>query len=245
MEKKKVLITGSGGGIGRAIAERFAKDGGYDLLLHARCEREDFLEHIKRLEEQYSVLVTPVYFDVTDSDTVKNELQRLYKEYKHIDVLINNAGIAHGGLFQMTPISDIKRVFEINYFSVIQITQLVSRFMARNGAGVIVNLASVAGIDLEAGNCAYGASKAALIAFTKTAAKELAKQGIRVNAVAPGLTDTKMAGQMERHAGEDMVNASAMKRLGRPEEIAEAIFFLASEEASFITGQVLRIDGGM
>lgn len=240
-----MLITGSGGGIGRAIAERFAKDGGYDLLLHARCEREDFLEHIKRLEEQYSVLITPVYFDVTDSDTVKNELQRLYKEYKHIDVLINNAGIAHGGLFQMTPISDIKRVFEINYFSVIQITQLVSRFMARNGAGVIVNLASVAGIDLEAGNCAYGASKAALIAFTKTAAKELAKQGIRVNAVAPGLTDTKMAGQMERHAGEDMVNASAMKRLGRPEEIAEAIFFLASEEASFITGQVLRIDGGM
>ena len=176
---------------------------------------------------------------------VQNELQRLFKEHKRIDVLVNNAGVAHGGLFQMTPVSDIKRVFEINYFSVIQITQLVSRIMLRKGNGVIVNLASVAGIDLEAGNCAYGASKAALIAFTKTAAKELAKQGIRINAVAPGLTDTRMATQMEKDAGEDMINASAMKRLGRPEEIANAIFFLASDDASFITGQVLRVDGGM
>lgn len=243
--KKKILITGSNGGIGRAIAEKFAKDGKYDLLLHARAPQKSFLEYIERLEKQYSVLVTPTYFDVTNAGMVQNELQRLFKEHKRIDVLVNNAGVAHGGLFQMTPVSDIKRVFEINYFSVIQITQLVSRIMLRKGNGVIVNLASVAGIDLEAGNCAYGASKAALIAFTKTAAKELAKQGIRINAVAPGLTDTRMATQMEKDAGEDMINASAMKRLGRPEEIANAIFFLASDDASFITGQVLRVDGGM
>ena len=126
-----------------------------------------------------------------------------------------------------------------------RLTQLVARFMVKQRAGAIVNLASVAGIDLEQGNCAYGASKAALIAFTKTGAKELAAGGVRMNAVAPGLTDTRMAGQMKQNTGEEMVQASAMRRLGHPEEIADAIFYLASDAASFVTGQVLRVDGGM
>lgn len=245
MERKKVFITGSNGGIGRSIAERFARDGRYDLLLHARIETKDFLEYIDWIRKKYSVLVEPIFFDMTDYEAVKKEVQKVYREYKAIDILINNAGVAHGGLFQMTPVSEIKRVFEINYFSMVQITQIVSRFMTRKKEGAIVNLASVAGIDVESGNCAYGASKSAVIAFTKTAAKELAGHGIRVNAVAPGLTDTKMAKQMEKKAGEEMVEASSMKRLGKPEEIADAVFFLASDQASFITGQILRVDGGM
>ena len=243
--KKRVLITGSAGGIGRAIAERFAKEGSYDLILHARQETEEFFQYVNWIREKYNVVVLPIYFDITDYEMIKKELQKLYQEKVFVDVLVNNAGIAHGGFFQMTSVSEMKRVFEINYFSMVYITQLISRMMIRRKQGTIVNLASVAGIDLEVGNCAYGVSKAAVIAFTKTAAKELASQGIRINAVAPGLTDTRMAVQMEKHAGEEMVNASAMKRLGNTNEIAETVYFLASDKASFITGQTIRVDGGM
>ena len=243
--KKRVLITGSAGGIGRAIADRFAKDGNFDLVLHARQETEDFLLYVNEIRERYKIEALPIYFDVTDYDAVKEEIQKLYQRKLFVDVLVNNAGIAHGGLFQMTNVSEMKKVFEVNYFSMVYITQQISRMMIRRKQGTIVNLASVAGIDLEAGNCAYGVSKAAIIAFTKTAAKELARQGIRINAVAPGLTDTRMATEMEKHAGEEMVNASAMKRLCNTSEIAETVFFLASEKASFITGQTLRVDGGM
>lgn len=244
MERKRVLITGSAGGIGRAIAEKFAAEQ-YDLILHARKESSEFLEFIETLKNNYGVDIIPIYFDITDYEAMKKEVQSLHKNKIGVDVLVNNAGVAHGGMIQMTSLSDIKKVFEINYFSVVQMTQFILRMMSRRKKGTIINLASVAGLDLEAGNCAYGASKAAVIAFTKTVAKEVANLGIRVNAVAPGLTDTRMATQMEESAGEEMVQASAMKRLGKPEEIAATICFLASDEASFITGQTIRIDGGM
>lgn len=244
MEKKRVLITGSAGGIGRAIAEKFA-EAHYDLILHARKETEEFSKYMESLKEKYMIEILPIYFDITDYDSMKKEIQSLHKNKISIDVLVNNAGVAHGGMIQMTSLTDIKSVFEINYFSMVQMTQLVLRMMTRKRSGAIINLASVAGLDLEAGNCAYGASKAAVIAFTKTVAKEVASMGIRINAVAPGLTDTRMATQMEKNAGEEMVQASAMKRLGNPTEIADVICFLASEEASFITGQTIRIDGGM
>lgn len=244
MERKRVLITGSAGGIGRAIAEKFAAEQ-YDLILHARKESSEFLEFIETLKNNYGVDIIPIYFDITDYEAMKKEVQSLHKNKIGVDVLVNNAGVAHGGMIQMTSLSDIKKVFEINYFSVVQMTQFILRMMSRRKKGTIINLASVAGLDLEAGNCAYGASKAAVIAFTKTVAKEVANLGIRVNAVAPGLTDTRMATQMEESAGEEMVQASAMKRLGKPEEIAATICFLASDEALFITGQTIRIDGGM
>ena len=244
MERKRVLITGSAGGIGRAIAEKFAAEQ-YDLILHARKESSEFLEFIETLKNNYGVDIIPIYFDITDYEAMKKEVQSLHKNKIGVDVLVNNAGVAHGGMIQMTSLSDIKKVFEINYFSVVQMTQFILRMMSRRKKGTIINLASVAGLDLEAGNCAYGASKAAVIAFTITVAIEVANLGIRVNAVAPGLTDTRMATQMEESAGEEMVQASAMKRLGKPEEIAATICFLASDEASFITGQTIRIDGGM
>lgn len=244
MERKNVLITGSAGGIGQAIAERFAKEQ-YNLILHARKETTEFSNFMQKLKGKYDIQITPIYFDITDYDVMKKAIQSLHKEKRSIDVLVNNAGVAHGGMIQMTSLDDIKNVFEINYFSVVQMTQLVLRLMSRKKSGVIINLASVAGLDLEAGNCAYGASKAAVIAFTKTVAKEIASQGIRINAVAPGLTNTRMAAMMEETAGEEMVQASAMKRLGKTEEIADVIYFLASDDASFVTGQTLRIDGGM
>ena len=181
---------------------------------------------------------------MTDYEAMKTAVRNLFKQKINIDVLINNSGVAHGGLFQMTPVSKIKEVFEINLFSHMELTQLILRTMTRAKNGNIVNIASIAGLDLAQGNCAYGVSKAALAAWTKTLASECIKYNIRVNAVAPGLTNTNMAELMEEKAKEEMVSASAMNRLAKPEEIANAVLFLASEKSSFINGQIIRVDGG-
>lgn len=241
---KTVFVTGSNRGLGKVLIERFAQ-ANYDIIAHVRKLTDETKFFFDDLAKKNGVKVYPVIFDVTDIKSVKDTVKKLYSDGLKIDVLVNNAGIAHGGLFQMTPVTKIREVFDVNFFSILELTQIVSRYMARQKYGVIINLGSIAGIDLEAGNCAYGTSKAAVIAFTKTLAKELAQWGIRVNAVAPGLLDTDMAKQMEGKAGKKMIAASAMKRLGQPEEVANTILFLASDEASFINGQVLRIDGGM
>lgn len=241
---KIVFVTGTNRGLGKMIIERFAQTH-YDIIAHVRTLSNETKSFFDNLAKKNEVKVYPVVFDVTDTQSLKAAIKKIYADGLKIDVLVNNAGVAHGGLFQMTPIAKIREVFDINFFSILELTQIVSRYMVRQKSGVIINIGSIAGIDLEAGNCAYGVSKAAVIAFTKTIAKELVPYGIRANAVAPGLLDTDMARQMEEKAGQEMVAASAMKRLGKPEEVANAILFLASDEASFINGQVLRIDGGM
>ena len=144
----------------------------------------------------------------------------------------------------MTPISKIREVFDVNFFAHIELTQLLLRWIAKCGKGSIVNIASISGIDLKVGNCAYGVSKAAMIAFTKTLAAECGPLGVRVNAICPGLTATDMGAQMEEKAGKEMIARSAMNRLGRPEEIARTAVFLASDDASFVNGQIVSVDGG-
>lgn len=241
---RTVLITGAAGGIGRALVKKYAELG-FNIIAHMRKEKVDFLTFSRDIESKYNIDIREIYFDLENEDDIKRGLQELVKSKVKIDILINNAGVEHGGMFQMTPIKDVKKIFNINYFAVVQVTQTIARVMAKNGGGTIVNIASVAGIDLEAGNVAYGASKAALIAFTKSVSKELASQNIRINAIAPGLTDTRMAQKMEEKAGKEMVSKSSFRRLARPEEIVDAIVFLTSDNASFITGQTLRVDGGM
>jgi len=177
-----------------------------------------------------------------DTAAMKERVKELKKDKIVIDALINNAGIAHGGLFQMTPVSDIKKVFDVNLFAQMELTQLVLKIMAKENAA-IVNVASVAGVDMKGGNSAYGVSKAAMIAWTKVLQTEL-RGKVRVNAVAPGLTETDMATLMEKQAGLSMVQNSLMKRMAKPEEIANVAVFLASYKSSFINGQVIRVDGG-
>jgi len=241
---KTAIITGTNRGIGKQIITTFAKNG-YDIWACARNNNSEFEEYIEDLSYRYNVIIEPVYFDLSDSNSIKNGIKSILCEKKPIDVLVNNAGVAHGGLIQMTSVDDIRDVFDINFFAMVQITQMVFRSMVRNGRGSIINMGSVAGLDLEEGNCAYGVSKAAVMAFTKTAAKEFARYNIRVNAVAPGLTDTTMATMMDKKAGEAMLSRSSLGRLATPEEISNAVLWLASDEASFVTGQTLRVDGGM
>jgi 3-oxoacyl-[acyl-carrier protein] reductase len=190
------------------------------------------------------VEIEPICFDMTDRLSMKACVTQIACSNRPVDVLVNNAGVAHGGLFQMTSIETIRDIFEINLFSALELSQLVVRLMQRRKYGSIVNIASLAGLELKSGNVAYGVSKAALIAATKTIAAELGALGIRVNAIAPGLTDTDMAALMEPKARRNMIERSSMERLGQPKEIADVAVFLASDMASFVTGQVLCADGG-
>lgn len=237
------LITGANGGIGRAIATGLARRGSH-LILHQRAASSGDQEFAKALAQECAIECVWVDFDVTDYDVAKEQVSRVLNRWGRLDVLVNNAGVAHGGLAQMTTLDQVKIVFETNFFAPLSMTQLVLRRMVKAGRGAVINVSSIAGQDLHAGNVAYGSSKAALIALTQTLAAEVGGLGVRINAVAPGLTDTRMATMMESKAAADMIASSAMKRLAKPEEVASVVVFLASDEAAFVNGEVIRIDGG-
>lgn len=240
---KTAFITGTNRGLGRAFVEEFAKNGA-SVIAHARKETPEFVAACADLAARHGVEIDPIFFDMTDSAAMKTAVRALVSARKPVHILVNNAGIAHGGFFQMTSMDTIRRVFDVNLFGHMELTQLLLRWMGKCGGGSIVNIASIAGLDLKVGNCAYGVSKAALIAFTKTLASECAPMGIRANAVCPGLVATDMGAQMEEKAGQEMIFRSAMKRLARPEEIARVAVFLASQDASFLNGQTISVDGG-
>jgi len=241
---KWVLITGGAGGIGRALAEAFAAVGS-NIIFCCRTQTTAVDEFLDAIKSRSGVKTALLCFDITDFSATQRAISSLQSMGIQADVLINNAGAAHGGLTLLTPMSQIKNIFEINFFSQVYISQLVGKLMLRRRSGCIINIASIAGLDQKSGNIAYGASKSALIYATGVLAQELGPHGIRVNAIAPGLTDTAMADKMEEKAKADMVAGSCMKRLATPAEIAGVSVFLASAEACFVNGQTIRVDGGM
>lgn len=240
---KNVLITGANRGIGRATLEAFAAEGAA-VLACARKKTSEFEADMAMVAKKHHVEITPVYFDLADEEAIKNAIKQIAANKKRIDVLVNNAGVAFGGLMTMTPIAKLKEVFQINYFSQILMMQQVSKLMMRQKSGVIINMASVGGIETNAGYLAYGSSKAALIWATRCVSKELAPYGIRVNAVAPGLTKTEMGLYKSEEELNKTIGQTALKRMADVSEITNAILFLASEKASFITGHILSVDGG-
>ena len=242
---KTALITGSNRGIGFSILENFAKNG-CNIYAHSRKVDTEFIDKTRLFEKKYNIKITHIYFDLTNSSEIRTSISEIIKMKEPIDILVNSAGIIHGGIFQMTSLQTIKDVFSVNFFGMLEVTQLVSKFMIRKKKGSIINISSIAGIDLSSGNCAYGTSKAAVIAFSKTLADELSPHGIRVNVIAPSLTDTDMAYTNEAKKEREILsnNTNPLKRLAKPVEIANSVCFLASEEASFINGQIIRVDGG-
>lgn len=244
LQGKTAIITGCNRGIGKAIAVKFASEGA-NLICAIRKENLAFKAETEAWAEKYGVSIDFVYFDLTDEESVKTAFKELGKEKKPVDILVNNAGIPAGGFLLMTPISKIKEVMQVNFFSQVLVTQLAAKMMMKQRHGSIVNMASVTALDNQGGWTAYGSSKSAMISFTRTSARELAAFGIRVNAVAPGLIDTEMGGAMDEKYQAEMLSRADLGRKGTPEEIANLVSFLASDEASYITGQVIRIDGGM
>lgn len=243
LKEKNAVITGANRGIGKAIVEEFARCG-CNIWACARKENPEFEEHIARLSEKYGVWIKPVYFDLSSEEAVKEGFKQIYKQKQPVDILVNNAAMGYSGLFSLTPMKTVRDIYEVNVFSVFALTQLVLKLMVRQKSGSIVNLASVAGLEAHHGDLAYGSSKAALISFTRILAAEMAEFGIRVNAVAPGPTETDMVKDFERTAKGNLLQNVAMGRLGKPEEIARTIRFLASDDASFINGQIINVDGG-
>lgn len=243
LQGKTAVVTGCNRGIGKNIVMKFAEQGA-DVFACARRKSDEYENFLKEIALQYQVEIIPVYFDLSEESQIKEGIQSILKTKKPIDILVNNAGIAFGGTFSMTSMKKLKEVFDINYFAQIQIMQLVSRSMMKHQRGSIINMASVGGIEAEPGYLAYGSSKSALIWATRCLAKEVGAYGIRVNAVAPGLTETNMGHYKSEQEIDKVVQRSALGRMGQPEEIADAVLYLASDKSSFMTGQILRVDGG-
>ena len=240
---KNAVVTGANRGIGRATVERFA-EAGANIWACARKPSDEFESDMKQIGERHNVRVRPVYFDLSDSEAVKAAVRTIADERVSVDVLVNNAGVPYSGMLMMTPVQKLREVFEVNYFSQILMMQLVGKLMVRQRSGAIVNVVSVGGIETNPGYLAYGSSKAALIWATKSASKELAAFGIRVNGVAPGLTKTAMGMYKTREELDKVIARSSLRRMAEPSEIVDAIEFLASDRASFVTGTILNVDGG-
>lgn len=239
---KTVLITGSRRGIGRALVTAFAKRGA-DVVAHARACDDAFEADMAQEAQKFGVSIRPLYFDMTDADAMKTAVNALLKEVVP-DVLVNNAGVTHCASFMLTPVKKIQEIFNINLFAQMRLTQMVLKRMIQRKSGNIINVASVAGLDVNSGLCAYGASKAALIAWTKVLAAEFGSYGIRTNALAPGMADTDGAHQMGDKAMSNMLDSCSLHRFASPTEIADIACMIASDEASFVNGAVLRVDGG-
>ena len=195
-------------------------------------------------EKDANVWIKPVYFELTDNEALNAAIQSIIDEGKTIDVLVNNAGVSTVGLLSMSKVEDIEKLFNVNYFAMLRIIQKVSKRMSRQRKGVIINMGSNAGIDPQPGKIAYGSSKAAVMMMTKCLAKELGPMGIRVNAIAPGPIETEMIHQYKDEVLKSLASESALRRLGKTEEIARVALFLASEQASYINGEIIKVDGG-
>lgn len=233
---KVAIITGCSRGIGRAIMETFVRNGAVVYAV-------DLMEG--GMDDVASDRIIPCYFDICDTKAIVALVQRVKKEQGKIDILVNNAGIMLDSLIPMVTDSQIQKTFEVNVFAMMHFIQYVSKVMKRQHSGSIVNAASIMGISGNYAQMVYAASKGAVIALTKSAAKELAKDGIRVNAVAPGTINTSLLQKTPEETLDKIKSRICWGQLGTPEEVANAYMFLASDLSSYISGQILGVDGMM
>ena len=241
LENKTALITGASRGIGAAIAEEFVGRGARVVLIARSGSVLKFAERLRTAGH----IAEAVVGDVTNDADVRSLVQLCRARFGGIDVLVNNAGILVSGKLGMLRLDDARRMFEVNIIAVINLTQYAVRAFPRERGGSIINLASIAGTQGIDGLTSYSASKAAVIGFTKAAAKELASRRIRVNAIAPGFIDTDMARQMSPEWFQERIAGIRMGRIGLPAEIARCAAFLATDESLYVTGQVIGVNGGM
>lgn len=244
MEEKKVaIITGGSRGIGKEIAKKFAKEN-YNLVINYVSEKTNTEE----LKKEFEALGTEVLFiktNVTSYEECEKMAKDAINQFGKIDVLVNNAGVTKDSLLLRMKEEDFDTVINVNLKGTFNVTKACIPYMMKKKSGKIVNISSVVGISGNSGQANYAASKAGIIGFTKSVAKELASRNILANCVAPGYIATDMTNGLSDAVKESINNQIPLKRVGMPEEVAKAVYFLAGEENSYITGQVINVDGGM
>lgn len=240
---KVALITGATRGIGKQIAITLAKSG-YDIAINYRTENDD-LANTKEEIEKNNVKCLAVKGDVAVFEDCEKFVEEVVKEFGKIDVLVNNAGITRDTLLMRMKKEDFESVINTNLVGTFNVTKNVISHMLKARLGRIINISSVVGVSGNAGQTNYAASKAGIIGFTKSLAKEVASRNILVNAVAPGFIETGMTDVLKDEIKQDIEKNIPLKRIGTPEDVANVVKFLASEDSSYITGQVLHVDGGM
>ena len=244
LQGKKVVITGCASGIGFSIVKRFAENHA-DIFAFVHHITTDVTEQFREISRHYSVNIKVVEAEMSDMDSIRRAFVEILKGNESIDILVNNAAVGCEKTLGMTSVDELEYVMKVNYVAPSYIMQVVSRKMIRNKAGIIINICSRAGVEPRSGVYAYGASKAALIWATKAVARELAPYSIRVNGIAPGLTDTKMGAKNRSvESIEKYIEGNNIKRPALPDEIADVVLFLATDNSSYISGQVISVDGG-
>ena len=239
---RTALVTGASRGIGRAIVEKLAEMG-CNVLAGVRTPNAALSEVFFLLAQEHKVTISEVHVDLSTADVAARCAKDIALS-NDIHILVNNAGVANGSTFQMTRMSDLRETFEVNFFATVAFTQTICRRMTRDGAGSIINIGSTAGLNGDTGTASYGSSKAALMYLTGVMARELGHLGIRVNAVAPTITETDMFDAMSEDSRKRLIEGGAIRRAATSSEIANVVAFLASPESSMITGQIVRVDGG-
>jgi 3-oxoacyl-[acyl-carrier protein] reductase len=242
---KKAFITGCNIGIGHAILNEFLKQK-YSVIACFRKKNLKNKKLIASLKKKYKNKVFDYYFDLEEQNHLVNQIKNISKVHNKIDVIINNAGSIDVTPFLFSKIETGKKLFDINLFSQILILQILIKNMIRNKKGSIINISSISGVRGDEGRALYSASKSALINLTKSLSKEIGRYNIRVNAISPGLIETRMLNtHTKKNVIEKILETLPLKRIGKPNEVAKLALFLASDDSSYITGQNIRVDGGL
>lgn len=243
LKNKVALVTGAGRGIGRAIAIALAKEGAEVIVNYNGSEER--AKEVKRTIEENGGKASIYKCNVSDFEACEAMIKDVVKEYGHLDILVNNAGITKDGLIMKMKEEDFDSVLNVNLKGTFNTIRHSARQMLKQRSGKIINISSVSGILGNVGQANYAASKAGVIGLTKTMARELGSRGITVNAIAPGFVDTEMTEVLSEEIKESACRQIILGRFGKPEDIANAVVFLASDKADYITGQVISVDGGM
>ena len=245
LKNKTAVITGCSKGIGKKILEIFSSNGA-NIFACTRNINDEFKNHLEDLKKKFNNEIIPIQFNLNEESEIKKASNEILLSKKKIDILINNAATIHSAIFQMTSMKKLKEIFEINFFSQTLFTQYILKSMIKNKSGSIVYISSSSALDGNEGRSAYSSTKSAIIAQAKVLSRELGVHNIRVNTIAPGLTNTDM---MKDNTPVELIkefkSRISLKRIANPEEIANVALLLSSDLSSYITGQVIRVDGGM
>ena len=245
LKNKTAVVTGCNRGIGKKILEVFSANGA-TVFACVRDIDEEFKSFLNELKQKFNNQIIPIQFDLNDEKKIKEAANSILTSNKSIDILVNNAATIHTSIFQMTSVKKLKELFEVNFFSQTNFTQYILKSMIKNRKGSILYISSSSALDGNEGRSAYSSAKSALIAQSKVLSRELGVHNIRVNTIAPGLTDTDMMKEnTTQETIKDVLSRVSLRRIASTEEIANTALFLSSDLSSYITGQVIRVDGGM